>query len=67
MDSSDNDDNDVDMDLPVSSVKSVAELKKFALARLHDKHLLASVHIPDKNSLQQLTFLFNTAVTFVAY
>ena len=55
MDSSDDDDGDVDMDPPVSSIRSVAEavnlvdeLKKFALAQLHDEDLLASVEIAGK-------------------
>ena len=55
MDSSDEDDDDVDMDPPVSSIKSVAEalnlvdeLKKFSLGQLHDEDLLASVEILGK-------------------
>ena len=53
MNSSDDDDDDVDMDPP--SIKSVAEalnlvdeLKKFALAQLHDEDLLSSVEIVGK-------------------
>ena len=55
MDSSGDDDDDVHMNPPVSSINSVAEalnlldeLKKFALTQLHDEDLLATVEIVGK-------------------
>ena len=55
MDSSDEVDDDVSMDPPVSSIKSVAEalnlvdkLNKLALAQLHDEDLPAYVEIVGK-------------------
>ena len=52
VDSGDHNDDEVDMDPPVSSIKSVAEalnlvdeLTKFALAQLHDEDLYAPVEI----------------------